>query len=923
MAIAQNKSLRSFLTTRKFYDEDLPLTHMYFGKKIWKLSIPDEVRPTFYEAYIQYCHDNSEDILCSTGHNCISEKVPRVFKFYVDLELKVDNFVDGVIDYKDVATLMNKTREMFCTVLREALGVNEEVKVGVISAFRMFYKCHLYFPDFVFDAKQAESICLDVEKRLLQQYPWITKKESKFIDTSVYKTGLRILFSHKGSLEKSSDHNKHVEYFKGAIPYQYYYQVGELHDDGTIVYEKHQRTVEMLEKVSIIPPKGTDPLVFVDEYKPVVKSRLRRVTMRLSPRQSEGTSEGDQEDSNVTEVSTSEGEDHGDADLQVLKCLVREYVQDVIPTYRLNPNFRDLTINDYGSIIVILEPQVCPFIFREHKRTSEKNVSATFVVMNAFECTLRCFDEECTDIVTLPSPKEELLSILCTCTKDFVLKRSLYKQTHETVAEYIFSLVKDTYATSPANASLFLWYYYEEKEHRWIQQEKIMTTIMSENGLVQRAYRAYVERMKHDASLTEDDKKTTKDLWNKLEEQLQTTGFVRSGIMPLLARKLEQYWSKTIKTVAHPLKQGKGATFQSTLDDNPNLMGFTNGVWDFHKRVFRQGRPIDFISMSTNLKYLPYNGFSHDVKDALSSFLKKIYPKDNHLDYVMGEIASCLHGTVEQQRFFLMTGRGANGKSTLVRLLNLSFGDYAGEVNITLFTKQRPPANQPTPELIAIKGQRFISSAEPNARDPFNLGTIKWLTGGDRITAAQKYEKNQSFYLQGTFFSLINDIPPIQASKDDNGTWRRMKPVEHYARFVRDPNPDNPLEFKDDMTINQQMEKWKEVFIAYLIQIFLENRVRKEPEEFVKLHLKLQGDSDVFSRFHTQFIIKDEDNFMDLLALFEGFTGWNKIARLSKKDISINQFEKHMLNLVGPYVEDEDGNKGWNISLKRIPNMSF
>jgi len=575
----------------------------------------------------------------------------------------------------------------------------------------------------------------------------------------------------------------------------------------------------------------------------------------------------------------------------------------------------------------LLTPQTCPILSREHKRTSEKNVSATYVVLNAFECTVRCFDESCTDVITLRKPKDDLMAELQSYTKDFRLKRSLYKQTHETVANYVFDMVKELHAASPTpSGASYIWYYYDEREHRWIQQENIMLAIMSENGVVQRSYNDYISRVNTDQVMSENDKKIIKELWSGskdypgLEKQLQTTGFVRGGILPILARKLEGHWMNIIRKLP---RKARGTNFQSVLDDNPELLGCTNGVWDLHKRVFRKGSPRDFISMSTNLKYTPYSQMPQNLKDEMFSFLKKIYANKAHLDYIMCEIASCLNGTPEQQRLFLMTGRGANGKSTLIRLLNISFGDYAGEVNITVFTKPRPSANAPAPELHAIKGQRFVSCSEPNAKDPLNLGTIKWYTGGDRITAAQKYEKNQSFYLQCTFFLLTNDIPPINASVGDYGTWRRLKPVEHYSRFVEKPDPNNPLEFQTDDNVNHKMDAWKELFLSYVLEIYLSKKVCKVPPEFTQSLHKLQDNNDVYSRFVQEFVIRNDEEFKEALAVFEAFNGWNKLKKIIRREVSYDNFEKHMLTLIGPFVTDEDGRQGWNVELKRLPNAFF
>ena len=58
------------------------------------------------------------------------------------------------------------------------------------------------------------------------------------------------------------------------------------------------------------------------------------------------------------------------------------------------------------------------------------------------------------------------------------------------------------------------------------------------------------------------------------------------------------------------------------LDTNLDLLGFTNGVYDLENGIFREGRPSDFISLSTNLEY---NDYTHNSPEILE--LKKLSDK--------------------------------------------------------------------------------------------------------------------------------------------------------------------------------------------------------------------------------------------------------------------------------------------------------
>ncbi|KAJ3230663.1 hypothetical protein HDU81_004323 [Chytriomyces hyalinus] len=715
----------------------------------------------------------------------------------------------------------------------------------------------------------------------------------KVIDTSVYTSGLRMLGSHKGSMDKTqSEMKKHMLFFNGELPYINYYQIGTIKSNGLIEYESID--LNSLIATSILAPNEN---VVSEMETGMVPDAPENENLNVNTNENLNVNDNvinnnvvDPTSAHVTEIEPS------------LKTQLIEYLQKVdIKSIDLS-ELKMKRYIDSGLIEIALKCQCCPFAQRLHKRTLERNTPAVYLKISAYEQSINCW--KCSeDTLSLPALPSVLKQLLKNDSPNYILKHSLYHATNETISEFCFITVKDIYSVSPISNETYKWYYYESKVHRWIQYERVIDAIMNENGIIQQEYTRYIDSITD----TENQQKTI-EIYEKLQAKLQTTQFVRTGILPLLARKLDYYWSSETN--------GVHTRFQDKLDTNPKLLGFLNGVWDFEQNIFRPGKPSDFLSMSTNNEYHPFSEFPKPMCDSLFGFLNQIFLKENHREFVLQEISSCLDSTPNKNRFFIMTGGGANGKSTLIRLLNLAMGDYAGEVSITLFTHPRPPANCPTPELMQVRGKRVVCCSEPNAKDNLNLGTIKWLTGGDRITARNLFENNVSFYLQATFFCLTNDIPPINATQQDYGTWRRLKPITFNSRFVDNPTKEN--EFQPDPAINDKLNYWKTAFISLLIDRYLQDTCISMPVEFEVLLQQLCNKNDVYGRYIAEYITRDPDTFMDKKIVFNSFNKWLETMRI-RKTIPYDIFEKHMILLLGPLESKSNSTvTGWYIHIKAI-----
>ena len=104
-------------------------------------------------------------------------------------------------------------------------------------------------------------------------------------------------------------------------------------------------------------------------------------------------------------------------------------------------------------------------------------------------------------------------------------------------------------------------------------------------------------------------------------------------------------------------------------------------------------------------------------------------------------------------------------------IISYILGDYAA--NMQPETIMVRSMNNGTSDIARLKGARFVTTVEPNEGMRLNEGILKQMTGGDKITAAKKYENEFEFTPEFKIWMGTNHKPIIRGT--DDGIWRRMK----------------------------------------------------------------------------------------------------------------------------------------------------
>ena len=298
--------------------------------------------------------------------------------------------------------------------------------------------------------------------------------------------------------------------------------------------------------------------------------------------------------------------------------------------------------------------------------------------------------------------------------------------------------------------------------------------------------------------------------------------------------------------------------FAMKLDENKNLIAFNNGVYDTLNRQFREGRAEDCISKCVNIDYNPtiqYHQFP--CWSELRAFLESILPNRSVREYCMKHLSRCLSGNYTQD-FHILTGEGSNGKSMLMNLMMTCFGEYAYKVNIALFTQKRGKAGAAAPELVRMKGVRFVMMSEPDQDDTISEGFMKEVTGSEKIPCRDLYGGSKQMIemdVQAKFHMACNKKPKVNDTS--NGAWRRLKVVDFPNKFVHDPKAPNELPIDESIMSKTQSVEWAECFMSYLVHLYEEglgHAKLKAPKEVDAYTQEYKVESDTIARFIQDYV---------------------------------------------------------------------
>lgn len=338
--------------------------------------------------------------------------------------------------------------------------------------------------------------------------------------------------------------------------------------------------------------------------------------------------------------------------------------------------------------------------------------------------------------------------------------------------------------------------------------------------------------------------------------------------------------------------------FAILADENKTLIAFNNGVYDTTTYTFRDGKPEDYITFSTRIDYdheMPHE--AHACWPEIRKLLENVLPDKEVRDYFVKHLATLLVGGNEAQKFHILTGSGSNGKSMLMNLVTTALGDYACKVPISLLTQGRNKSSAASPEVIRMKGKRFVTMQEPDEGVVLNSGLMKEFASGEKITARDLYAGSKAmvdFDVQAKMHLACNEKPKIQTT--DGGTWRRLVVIDFPTKFVAHPVESYEMPMDESLQHKVVSEAWAKCFLRYMVQILEDGKGHRKlvpPKKVMSYTNEYQAENDTITRFiqdHIQAVdttqeTKEREEFVSKSDIAKQYKEWKRVNDIKNGNI--------------------------------------
>ena len=300
-------------------------------------------------------------------------------------------------------------------------------------------------------------------------------------------------------------------------------------------------------------------------------------------------------------------------------------------------------------------------------------------------------------------------------------------------------------------------------------------------------------------------------------------------------------------------------------DPYPHIIGCQNGLVNLETGYFLPGEhPEMLVTKSVRAKWDPTAECPLFLK-----FLAEIMAGDVEKQrYLLRVLGYMMFGHQAEQKFWLLTGAGNNGKGVLTKTIAWVMGDYAAFPPSTLYMQTRhgdTVSSAPRADLLDLQGLRFTPISEPPG-GKFNDELLKAHTGADPIRARNL---NSPLFIEfpptHTIFMSANKLPSIA------DTGKSMQRRVRVIWFTEDFSG-----ARADLTLEEKLRDEADGIFRLLVEaaVTWHEQGLEEPLSILEASQRYIEDNDPISEFCYDRCLVGPEYEDSAAILYNGYVEW-------------------------------------------------
>lgn len=326
-------------------------------------------------------------------------------------------------------------------------------------------------------------------------------------------------------------------------------------------------------------------------------------------------------------------------------------------------------------------------------------------------------------------------------------------------------------------------------------------------------------------------------------------------------------------------------------NDKPTLFVFENFVIDLVTGEKVTPNPLDYLTISCGYDLEP-----RDLKkqETLLKILYTIFPDDLVRHHYLEILATGLCG-YQQEKFFVATGKGGNGKGVINDLAMTTAGKYGYKLPSEFIVN--PIKTGANPEVANLDGKRLVITQEPPSNRRIKSSVIKEVTGGKHLNARGLYSSKTEVILKLTLICELNEMGKYDEVND--AMARRNDITPFTAKAVSQQEYDvTPEEDRLNLCVanpyyksNAFQQEYKltlfYILLDYFKFVFAANQFTLSPQPKAVLDKnkeQMVSSDDFFGWFDKTFKYNENVEPIKLKDIYNVFEGSAFYSTLSKND---------------------------------------